>query len=148
MCNFWNFGQLPSLSVTAVRRAKISSILTPWGRKRICATSGTLVHGQVGSEAEHQGPQASCFLFFFCFFFFFFFYGGGGGWPSGHVVPPHPPSQCPRCGWGGQCHWLLSGRALRINVPDHLWIVCYLWVNHAPAKGFLTYTSEYEAIPW
>ncbi len=71
MCNVWHFVQLLSfmpkygnfenrpISPKGLPvEKKISSILTPWKRS-IC---GTVANGQVGSQAEHQGPWASCFL--------------------------------------------------------------------------------------
>ncbi len=48
--------EILKISETYARRAKVSSILTPW-KGNIC---GTLANGQVGSEAERQGPWASC----------------------------------------------------------------------------------------
>ncbi len=58
MANFhapkWQFWKSARISETAAPRMQISSILTPCGRKRV------YVDGQVGSEAERQGPWASC----------------------------------------------------------------------------------------
>ncbi len=67
----WQFWKSAHISETTARRAKISSILMPW-KGSIC---GTLANGQVGSEAERQGPWASCYYmrspegFFFQFGF-------------------------------------------------------------------------------
>ncbi len=64
MANFyaqkWQFWNSPRISETAAPRVEISSILTPWGGKGVLC--GTLAYGQVGSEAECQGPWASCFF--------------------------------------------------------------------------------------
>ena len=40
----WQFWKLARISETAARRANISSISTPWGRRRVCATSK--IHAQ------------------------------------------------------------------------------------------------------
>ena len=45
----------------AAHRAKLSSISTLW-KDSTCATSGTLVNGPFGSQADRQGPWASCSL--------------------------------------------------------------------------------------
>ena len=76
MCKFWNFWRfakfhaqiwqvrkMASILVTAAHRAKISSILPPWGIKRVYVQLLELLQFQVGSQAERQVPWASCYEF-------------------------------------------------------------------------------------
>ena len=64
MCNFWNFGHLPSfiskygnfenwpvsLKPLPIKQNKLNFHPSPWSRKCICATSGTLVNGRFHTQ--------------------------------------------------------------------------------------------------
>ncbi len=48
----WQFKKTANISETAAHRVKISWILTPGGKKRVCATSGTL--RRISSKVQHE----------------------------------------------------------------------------------------------
>ena len=56
----WQVRKMARILKTAARRAKISSILPPWGIKSVYVQLLELLQWQVGSQAERQGPWASC----------------------------------------------------------------------------------------
>ena len=58
----WQVRKMARILKTAARRAKISSILPPWGIKRVYLQLLELLQWQVGSQAERQGPWASCYI--------------------------------------------------------------------------------------
>ena len=56
------FRKMARILETAAHRAKISSILPPWGIKWVYVQLLELLQWQVGSQAERQGPWASCYI--------------------------------------------------------------------------------------
>ncbi len=56
----WQFWKSAHILETAAHRAKLAQFRAPRGRKSLYAHFWNLVNGQVGSQAERQGPWASC----------------------------------------------------------------------------------------